>query len=190
MTKLTNIGIDIDGTITDPLFLLPYLQRDFDETLEEDDFTEYDLSFINKSEEDIRDWFLSIEDELYRNVQPDEGSVQRINSLNKQYNIHLITARPKKWADVTYDWLKKNNITYDTLDVTGSHDKVEIAKERNIQLFIEDSLVNALLIHEKMNIPVLLVNAPHNQMYLPKGITRVYGWDDIEEYIEGMNYND
>lgn len=190
MTKLSNLGIDIDGTITSPYEMLQYMQRDFDATLEEDDFTEYDLSFLNKDEETLRNWFLSIEEELYNNAKPVENAQSSMKYLTNNYNVHLITARHKQWKNITTKWLNDNDIHYDTLDVIGSHNKVQAAKDRNVELFIEDSLINALYLNEKLDIPILLIDTEYNQSYLPEGITRVKDWNEILDFINFYEENE
>ena len=190
MSNLSNLGIDIDGTITSPYEMLQYMQRDFDATLEEEDFTEYDLSFLNKDEEILRNWFLSIEEELYNNAKPVENAQSIMKYLTDNYNVHLITARPKKWKDTTIQWLSENDIKYDTLDVIGSHNKVQTAKDRNVELFIEDNLINALYLNENLNIPILLIDTEYNQSYLPKGITRVKDWNEILDFIKFYEKNE
>lgn len=180
---IKNLGIDIDGTLSRPDFILPYLQRDIDDTLEFDDFTEYDLSFTGLNQDELSKWFLSIENELYKNAHPVDNINKYIDNLSKDYNISLITARPKKWKSDTINWLSKWNINYDSLDILGSHNKVQACIDRNIDLFIEDNLENALLINKELDTPVLLINTPYNQAYIKSGIIRVDDWDDIMLYI-------
>ena len=66
MTK-RRFGIDIDGTITKPDTILPYINKDFKTKLKLEDITEYNISkLIDVDEQTMYQWFRSNEADIYK----------------------------------------------------------------------------------------------------------------------------
>ncbi len=121
---------------------------------------------------------------------PLEGSLDSIKKLSINNKLYIVTARPDLVKEITQKWLDKHfpNL-FETIQYTNHHDKEkrrkksEVAKELEIEIFIDDSLDNAKDISES-GIPVLLFDTPWNQTEeLPELVTRVYSWEEIFENL-------
>ncbi|MFW6029799.1 MAG: hypothetical protein ACOCRO_06045 [Halanaerobiales bacterium] len=183
------IGIDIDGVITDEIHenkniwhnaLCNYLGYHVDMVKESYYFDQaYDLPM------EIIDSFLEEKiEEIYSNVKIDQNAQKTINYLyQRDFEIHLITARDKKHQQITEKWIVKNKVEYSSL--SHEEDKAPLAVEKNIQLFIEDHAKNALSISQQ-GIKVLLLNKYHNQHFKENKdlISRVNDWCEIKIAID------
>ena len=188
-----NIGIDIDGVITnekkgDENVWLRALNNYFEEkiTRKKDvySFTEaYEIPL-----EDLQDFLKNKLHEVYGNVGLAPRAKEIIDRLiDEGHTIYLITARHKEFRPLTIKWLQQHNIKYDYL--FHEHDKAELAVEKNIKLFIEDNESNTRDLIEK-GIPVILVDKYHNKSIEDyNNLYRVDDWNDIEEVLDEFFYN-
>jgi len=177
-------GIDIDGTVTCPTALVPYLQRSFGDEIKYEDITEYNLGHVlNKSDEEMTQWFIENQEEIYENSPVHLNADKVLAEWSRDFHLIFISARFDYLFQLTETWFKMNHIPYHHIELTGSHDKIEAARKLNVDVFIEDKLDNAFEIHEQLNIPVYLFDTPYNQAKLPAGIRRVYSWDDLNNDI-------
>jgi uncharacterized HAD superfamily protein len=178
-------GIDIDGTVTCPTSLLPHINNAFSCNLVLDDIKEYDLTkAFPISPEEFYQWFRKAEPEIYTTspIQVDAHSI--LTKWKKDYELYFISARGLNVKDVTFEWFLKQNLDYDHIELIGSHDKIETARNYNIDVFFEDKHDNAVGIAEELNIPVILFNTPYNQDPIPKGVIRVDNWIEADNWIQ------
>jgi uncharacterized HAD superfamily protein len=70
--------------------------------------------------------------------------------------------------------------------MTGSHDKVGVVKQLDLDLFMEDRYENAISIHEQTSIPVLLFDAPYNRKPLPTGVKRISSWNEAQHMVRHL----
>ncbi len=185
MEKKYSFGIDIDGTVTTPEFLLPHINKAFNRNLLLDDVTQYDLTkVLNIDAQTFYDWYRKEELNMYSNP-PVQLEAQRI--LSKWHNdvmLNFITAREENSREVTDLWFKTNLLPYDLLEIVGNTDKVIAAKKHGVHLFMEDKHDNAVRIHEELKIPVLLFDAPYNRDAIPDGVIRVQNWSEAENWVK------
>lgn len=187
MNRKFRMGIDIDGTVTCPTALVPYLQKSFDSNLKYEDITEYDLSkVLNIPEEKIYQWFKENEHEMYAYSPIHKHADTILTEWSKHFKLIFISARHSYLNDLTIDWFKKHNVPYHHIELTGSHEKIETARRLEVDVFFEDKLDNAIEIHEALNIPVYLFDTPYNQSTLPKGVIRVKSWLELNHLIQSQ----
>ncbi|AYC29590.1 hypothetical protein [Paenisporosarcina cavernae] len=178
-------GIDIDGTVTCPTSLLPHINEAFSCNLVLDDIKEYDLTAAFPVDRNaFYKWFKEAEPKIYETSPIQQHAKQVLDKWKKQHEVYFISARGENVWDVTVDWFKKEEVLYDHLILTGSHDKISAAKEHKIELFLEDKHDNAVTLHEELNIPVLLFNTPYNQEPIPDGVHRVNNWKEAEHWVD------
>lgn len=115
---------------------------------------------------------------------PKEGVKKIFEKLKKEgNNIILITSRYEyeKHSNIvkqyTEKWLKKNNIIYDKL-VMNAQDKLVVAKENNIDLFVDDSIEHCRNL-KNGGIRQLLFTSICNQALEVPDLERVYSWIQI-----------
>jgi uncharacterized HAD superfamily protein len=178
-------GIDIDGTVTCPTSLIPYLNRSFNLTLTLDDITEYELTpFVNVSSEELARWFVNTEHEIYANSPIANGAKEVLTKWELQHELIFISARGSHLLQLTKEWFVNNEIQFNHIDLIGTHHKIEAAKKHKIDLFFEDKHDNAVMIHEECQIPVILFNTPYNQDPIPDGVIRVHHWQEAYNWVE------
>ena len=178
-------GIDIDGTVTCPTSLLPHINKAFSCNLVLDDIKEYDLTkAFPVSNEDFYKWFREAEPEIYATspIQVDAHAI--LTEWKKEHELYFISARGQNVRDVTLQWFVEQNLEYDHIELIGTHDKIQTARNYEIDVFFEDKLDNAVGIAEDLNIPVLLFNTPYNQQAVPNGVIRVNNWVEANHWIQ------
>lgn len=182
--RCLNIGIDIDGTVTDPYFWLSHANRHFNKQVTQKDVTCYEIhKVLGVDEQAYREYYDRCGAELHRNADIRLGVKEVLGRLKHMHRLHFITARNKTLEDVSIEWLERHELPYDTIIHTGSHHKADCAKELKCDLFIEDCLNTALELSEA-GIEVLLLNCNYNKAPLDKHIIRVNDWFQIERIIE------
>lgn len=178
-------GIDIDGTVTCPASILPFLNKDFNLNVTLEDVKQYDLMpLVTVSEEEFAQWFSCNEPVIYAQSPLADGAKQVLKSWEHEHELYFISARAKHLLDVTTTWFTDNELKYKHIELIGTHDKIEAAKKFNVDLFFEDKHDNAVTIHEECKIPVLLFNTPYNQDPIPPGVIRVNNWKEAKKWVE------
>lgn len=191
-----NIGIDIDDTISNTYeTFLPYMKK----FVEQDLNRKLDLNLSSRidyyniiekygvSEEEARIFWVNYYVSILESVKPKKSSVEIVNRLKEKGNkIFLITARfDDGIVDVkaiTKKWLEQNDIKYDKL-IINSHNKLEIAKQEEIDIFIDDSIRNCEMISSG-NIKTYMFLTDNNNYYENKKIEKVSSWDEFYEKIK------
>lgn len=191
-----NFGIDIDDTISNTFeTFLPYMKK----FVENDLKRELDLNLSSKVdyynivekynllEDEARKFWKDYFVEIIENVVPKKSSVEVINKIKEKGNkVFLITARfDDEIVDVravTEKWLEANNIKYDKL-IINSHNKLEIAKQENIEIFLDDSIRNCEMLSSG-KIKTYMFSTENNKYYENEKISKVSSWDEFYENIK------
>ncbi len=193
-----NIGIDIDGVLTDiEKWQLDYGSKFYYETFNKEIINPkgYETNEIFESDIKYDDLFWDRYFKEYSiNVEARKFASEVILKLKKDgYKIFIITARgsflshsasvmtKEENEQIVKDWLKKNEIYYDRL-IFSPEDKMDICIKNNINIMIEDKTANINKISDK--IPVICFNAGYNEECKGENIFRVYTWYDIYNTIE------
>ena len=138
-------------------------------------------------EEDKKFWELYYEKDM-ENVEPKEDAIKIINELYKENKIIIISARWDKKSGIinkiTKEWFDKYNIHYHKLYL-GHKDKRNIARENNIDLFIDDSIKTCNEI-QSIGIKSLIMTTRLNKNIDVGKIIRVNNWDEIYSEIQKM----
>ncbi|WP_042458423.1 5' nucleotidase, NT5C type [Neobacillus dielmonensis] len=177
-------GIDIDGTVTCPTSMIPFINKAFNLKLTYEEIDEYDLTpFVNVPEDVFAKWFVANEPIIYEGSPLAAGAEAVLNSWKQEFELFFISARGPHLRNVTEKWFQHHGITYDHIELIGSHDKIEAVKKYKVDMFFEDKHDNAVMIHESCHIPVILFNTPYNQDPLPDGVIRVNNWREAEQWV-------
>ena len=185
MIKPLRFGIDIDGTVTDPNSMLPYINQAFGLSLKLEDVTQYDLTkAVKVSPKDFNEWFIQTEPEIYRGSPLATGAKEILNQWKEQFELYFISARSSHLLDVTKQWFNEKDLFYHHIELIGSHDKIGAAKKYDVDLFLEDKHDNAVNIHLECQIPVILFDTPYNQDPVPNGVVRVKSWDEADKWVQ------
>ena len=187
--RIQNIGIDIDGTITEPYYWLPRANRYFNTQVKAREIKEYDIHKVLGIKLEEYDEFYRIYGKtLHQEAGIRAGAREVINRLYMQYRIHIISAREAKMQEVTLEWLNRYQIPMDSVSLLGSCEKVPRARALGCDIFIEDKYENAVQLAQA-GIEVLLIDSGYNKGELPAGVTRVRTWSQIEKVITSRLYS-
>ncbi len=191
-----NIGIDIDDTIADTYnILLKYVQeyiihdivKDIEKSSKDMLAQMYETKFNDESKRKGKEFFDIYYEKAVLNVEPKINAVESIKKLKEEGNqIYLITARfPSEKFDVeesTNNWLKKNCIPYDKL-ILNSQDKVTVAKKKQIDIFIDDSIKHCTEM-TNAGIKTYIMDSILNKDFNNEQIERVYSWTSLYQKIK------
>lgn len=178
-------GIDIDGTVTCPTSILPYINKAFGMDIAYEDVNQYDLTpFVNVSEEEFAKWFQENEPIIYEESPLAKGAKKILKNWEKEHELFFISARASHLMDVTENWFIDKGLMFHHIELIGTHDKIETVKKHKVDIFFEDKHDNAVSIHEECQIPVILFDTPYNQEPIPKGVIRVFSWEEANVWVE------
>jgi uncharacterized protein len=181
-------GIDIDGTVTSPEALLPFMNEAFGLNIKLEDITQYDLTpLVNISAEEFAKWFKENEPIIYAGSAIADNAVQILNKWKDEHELYFISARGSHLFDITKKWFNEHNITFHHIELIGTHDKVEAVKKHKVDIFFEDKHDNAVMIHAECKIPVILFDTPYNRDPIPEGVIRVHNWKEAGLWVEAWN---
>ncbi|MDD3241610.1 MAG: hypothetical protein PHQ64_02360 [Bacilli bacterium] len=181
------IGIDIDDTITNSYEVIikeisKHYNKEYQELIDRN-ITYYDL-FTSEEFPNYEDFVTNNFTRIIPDVELKENVREIIKQLHDDgHKIVFITAR-HDWEyqdayDFTYKFLKDNDIYFDKL-ITNIDDKGKTAKEENIELFIDDSIINCQKVIEN-NIDTLLFDNIFNKNN--NEIKRINSWNDVYNYV-------
>lgn len=183
--KEKRFGIDIDGTVTCPTSLVPFLNKAFSLNITLNDIKTYDLSeALNIPSEKMREWFDETEPAIYAASPLAKGADAVLRKWQKSHHLLFISARRQHLLDITESWFEKQQLLYDHLELIGSHNKIEAAKRHAVDIFFEDKHDNAVMLAEELQIPVILFNTPYNQDAVPANVIRVENWKEADQWVE------
>ncbi|MFD1705418.1 hypothetical protein ACFSCZ_01465 [Siminovitchia sediminis] len=178
-------GIDIDGTVTCPTSLIPFINESFQLNITLDDLTEYELNkCLDISEDKLYQWFIQTEPKIYAESPLAEGAKPVLKKWAHQHELYFISARRDALLDVTEAWFKQQDLAYHHIELIGTHDKVSTAQKHDVDIFFEDKHDNAVGISEELDIPVILFDTPYNRKPTPKNVIRVHNWQEAEKKVE------
>jgi len=131
--------------------------------------------------------------EMHARVRPVEGAPAALLRLKEKYELHVNTSRSETLEDMMRDWSGDNTADafhayrftngFGGLDHHVKRTKSSICKEIGAVVHIEDAPEHAYEV-ALSGTPVLMPDRPWNRnTALPKNVTRVYSWDEIEHWL-------
>ena len=172
------IGIDIDGVIVDTInYVAAELSKYLNRKVKPDEVA-HNLEKI----ENIVRIFSEDGERLLCSLDPLEDAVDSINKLAEEHDLYIISARFHVHYDITVEWIKKHGIKADQIIFTEGKGKLAACKEKGIDVFIEDSVKNALELADN-GIKVILFSAEYNSSVQREDIIRCDNWKCILKAI-------
>jgi len=191
------IGIDVDDTITETYETMFAYAQEFNYSILKKECSYkpfYDLpchktiEFLhNWTKEELNQYYDMYYDKILKNAKRKTLSKEYINKLKAENNeIIIITARPdtdKVDAEaVTKNWLEENGIAYDEI-ITNADVKGAIAKEYNIDVFIDDSMENCVDV-SNYGIKSYIMDSRTNSKNYDERVKRIYSWPQFYQEIK------
>lgn len=162
------IGLDIDNTLTHIDVALEKIADEFNlETISVEDVYDYDLCvcFGISGEHTQRFWNEREFEIITESKLAEERYKQILHKFGTRLSkYHIITSRHEKYRKLTEDWLKKNNIEYDKLIMTGGESKIPYLKDLKIELMVDDlpSLFHDVYNNDDVKTHMACVRYPYN----------------------------
>ena len=180
-----NIGIDIDGTVTDPYGFIPFLNEIFGKNITKEQYTTLDWEQLYGTVEG--DFYINFDNNYsytYEAAEPAQFAVDVIKKLEQSddINVYFVTARRECLKEITAKWFDKYGINANNIYLLGPVKKSGKALELGCDIFIEDDPNNAMDI-AKNGIGVLLIDTNYNKDVECDNITRVRTWKEMDECI-------
>lgn len=179
------IGIDIDDTICDTFeFVLPYCCKYYSVSYEDAKKNNYSYEyFINNY--GYYDFAKKYYGKIIPYVPLKKDVVRVLTKLKKRgHEIIFITARSSRGFDnpyqITYDYLIKNNVPFDTL-ITEAKEKDKVCLDEEIDIYIDDSISECLKVRNN-NIKVLLSDTIYNKN--DKDLQRIKSFRNLYKIIK------
>ncbi|TCS83682.1 5' nucleotidase, NT5C type [Tepidibacillus fermentans] len=190
MEREFTLGIDIDGTVTDPFTFIPHLNQYFKQNFKMEDITTYDiLKIYHITEEEYEKWHSKYGASVYQNAPLAKDAKEVLLDLQKNYRLIYITARSEEYREPTMKWFESNQIPFDRVVMTGNAFKCDQAIKYQVDLFLEDHYDAARTMGQKLQIPILLFDTPYNQGQLPNNVIRIHSWKEAKRIIDQYAQN-
>ena len=187
MIKPLTIGIDIDATITEAYYWIPWANAYFGRSIKPEQVTDYEVHrVLGISEEEYLAFYDRLGEVLHKESSIRPGAVEVLKQLYSRHQLHYITARHQQMERVTKEWFHRHDVSGHGLHLLGTHHKVEKAHELGCDLFIEDRYENAQAIAES-GIDVLLMDCFYNQdLPLHEQVKRIDNWQDVSRHVRKL----
>ena len=193
-----NIGIDIDGVLTDMERIITYLATKM--CVEENwrinvNAGEYlETKAFNWTQEQVTKFWNKYYVKYVTESEPRMFAPEIIEKLQQEGNkIYFITARNGaglpieyhgKIQELTSNWLKAHNIKYEKLIFASNEEKLHRCFENKIHIMIEDSPRNIENISKQ--IKVIKFDCQYNKEVNNENVTTAYSWYHIYRIIKEM----
>jgi len=136
---MDSIMIDLDGTISNSIpNYNRVLNEKFGYNLKTDGIKKWNYTELGVKPEHVQKLF-SMEDTFVSTLPfvfaP--GVIQYL-SYDCNVDVHIVTDRPKKFYNLTRDWLYAYHIPYFKVVLIPAIEKIEYAKDNNIKVVVDD----------------------------------------------------
>jgi uncharacterized HAD superfamily protein len=187
------IGVDCDDVIieTSP-YLIEYCNRIYGSRLEMRHMYSFNLDVWKAaSNEEVIDriekYLLTDE---FQHIAPFEETVASIKRLAGQHELHIVTGRSELLTSITGRMAERyfpgvfRSIEHAGLIGNRARSKGDVCLDIGADLFIDDHILHADRVAEKGIEVFIFGSYPWNQTKtLPKGMTRVQNWPEIEKIL-------
>jgi uncharacterized HAD superfamily protein len=185
MNMLKVVGIDIDGVISDIAGHITQFAREmYGCVITPESITAENLETCSDlSYDQVREIFST--SRFFKTLPILPKAKESLAQLTSEgWHIALMTDR-FWYSDIqrdTLNWLRVNEIPFDSLYYVNKREKALHSRDLNIKLFIEDQLSNANLLSAVCE-RVILIDRSYNQGPAKPAVTRV---SDIDEAVDAL----
>ncbi|MFP4119302.1 MAG: 5' nucleotidase, NT5C type [Candidatus Woesearchaeota archaeon] len=191
-----NIAVDVDEVIARFLEqFMNFQEARYNRRLAPEDCHSYlfrDL-FDMTEEEEIKQIMEFYDSPFFKDIKPIPEARETLERLKHQgHSLYVITARQhrieketKSWIDTHFPGLFEDVVITNEASFDEDHvKKVDVCKELDAQVIIEDSLSNAIDA-ANANIRAVLIDKPWNQNEDedPQGLYRVKSWQEASSIL-------
>jgi uncharacterized HAD superfamily protein len=185
------VGFDLDSVICDcDKFIDDLLKDKFNLYLDWDnDFICYDFMKNPHLTKYIAEYLTESIDNgtMFINSKPYGDVCGGLDLLKKEdLCIDIITSRPHDKENITINWLKKYNITYDDIYFSKCRNKRYLVCDLNMKAFVDDRFdILNMMLEECGSLPygLMVMDHPWNRKFHNEHVDRVYSFMEACETI-------
>lgn len=180
-----HIGLDLDNTVLDATTAhLKCYNKISGRSLTNEDATDFHLYRLYGWDHEQRDQaYYQHGHDIHWNSDPYSGAVETIQSLFRQHQISVITARPKIFQEVTIQWLEHHHIPYHHIVFTEN--KLLECEALNVDVLVDDGPHYAREFAERQK-PVIMFLHPYNIHIHDRLVYRVSHWSEVKDVIASI----
>lgn len=188
------IYIDLDDVIAETTCrYVEIIKREFGKSVDFECITTFDLQKSFSLTDSEFDYFFKLvhEPEIILGLAPVESALNELNRwAGLGYEISVVTGRLTSTYESSMEWLRANNVPFDSFIMVDKYSRPVVDKNIAITLdrfsgmefimAVEDSPDMASFIKQKMRTSVILFDRPwnRNNFSLP-GVMRCRSWEEI-----------
>ena len=194
-----NIGLDFDDVVVDTYDLFfAYAQKYTIEQLKKEPIIEdsgdlatsvYPAALLGWTIEEAENFWKDYYKEILPNVRLKPFAKEIIERLRKEgHKIIIITSRAEFFEgerEITYKYIEKMDLKVDNL-IFVQKGKKEIAKENNLDVFIDDNYKHCKTVSET-GIKTYIMDLRANRNIVDDKIKRLYSWPHVYQEIQKLN---
>lgn len=175
--KLDVLAIDVDGVVADlhPVWLARY-NKDYNDNMTVEDWTEWNIENLVKPECGQKIFEYIREPNIYDEVKPIEGALEKIQDLKNYHRIIYVTSSEPSVSGRKYYWLKEHGFVKNRMDYVEALDKTLICA----RYLIDDDFYNVKNFTHGSNRFGILFDQIWNRGQSWK--YRIKGWKDFYPY--------
>lgn len=193
-----NIGINVDGFLINlSKFQLENGKKFFNDNHYVNGYAYKFREMFNCSQKEEKNFWSKNIWKYSLRAECEKGASDTINKLKADGNkIYIFSSRIGAMqnnisGDITRkmltNWLKKNNIPYDSIiyynNENSAKEKYEACLKLNINFMCEDQINNAIAMSEISN--VILIDRPYNHGFKTNGIYRITNISEVYNILSG-----
>ena len=191
---MLSIYVDLDDVLAKTTcHYVDVLKREFGKTVDFEEISSFNLQESFSLSDSEYEYFFSLvhKPEVILELKPIEGAISVLNKwFEFGYEISVITGRLTSTYDSSLEWLKSNNVPFDSFIMVDKYSRPVVDKniaitleqlsEMEFSMAVEDSIDMVHFINQRMNSRVILFDRPWNRNgALRSDIKRYYTWEEI-----------
>lgn len=189
-----NLGLDIDGVLTDIekyqfKYGIPFFKQNYNKDVVNESGKDIKKIFDCTKEEELKFWKKNLVRYAIVESARDNAAEYTKWAYESGHHIYIITSRifstkqnflGKLMRFIVKNWLKRNNIRYDDIFFCDE-DKADAIKKYNVEYMVEDDPdnINAL----KDLTQIICMNAKCNEHITDDKVKRCYNFSEIIDYM-------
>lgn len=143
------LGFDIDGIVANMSdALIEAMNSEFGLNYDESIFVHHNLfknTYVDDPELNDKIAQHMRENVIYNKaavsiLEPYPNVTMALRKLARQHSLHYITGRPSEQQNTCIEWLRNNNIPFDSVHAVGKAAKGMVGRSLNLDFYIDDEL--------------------------------------------------
>ncbi|WP_127529597.1 5' nucleotidase, NT5C type [Paenibacillus kobensis] len=182
-----HIGVDLDNTVLDAtdIFLRYYNLASGLSLTAADVKSYYIYKAYGWDTDKMEEVYQQYGHDIHWHSEPLPLAAERIRQLSGEHQISFITARPARYRDVSIDWLKRHQFTFDNMVCTVN--KLQYCIDTNVDLLIDDGPQYAEPFARARK-PIILFDQSYNRhVESSEFVYRAADWTEVKNRVDALS---